>query len=136
MRNTSTVMPPEDDLPGDDALPTGGTVIGRAIYGQAEWWNDHPDALGEALALADWDELSVFGRTPVGPTIERPVQRLTMTVEEAAQALGLSRSFAYEAVNNGEIPSIRIGRRVLIPKVALDRLLEAAGEHGEPSHDC
>ena len=51
--------------------------------------------------------------------------RLTFTVEETAQLLGLSRGLAYEAVRNGEIPSIRIGRRILIPRVALERILNA-----------
>lgn len=53
-------------------------------------------------------------------------RRSTFTVEEAAEMLGLSRAFAYEAVSRGEIPSIRIGRRILIPKVALERLLNSA----------
>ena len=48
---------------------------------------------------------------------------LTLTVEETAEILGVSRTFAYEAVRRGEIPSVRIGRRILIPKVALERLL-------------
>ena len=46
-------------------------------------------------------------------------------MEEAATLLGISRAFAYESVNKGEIPSIRIGRRILVPKVALHRLLGA-----------
>jgi excisionase family DNA binding protein len=47
------------------------------------------------------------------------------TVEEAAQLLGISRSFAYEAVQRGEIPSMRIGKRILVPKAALERLLSS-----------
>lgn len=39
-------------------------------------------------------------------------ERLTLTVEEAAAAPGISRAFAHEAVNRGEIPHVRIGRRV------------------------
>ncbi len=54
-------------------------------------------------------------------------ERLTLTVEEAAQLLGISRSFAYEAVAAGELPSIRIGRRVLVPRGALERMLDAPG---------
>ena len=61
------------------------------------------------------------------------VERLTLTVEEAAQALGISRASAYEAVRVGEIPSIRIGKRVLVPKSALERMLEHAGEPDEKS---
>ena len=53
---------------------------------------------------------------------EPPVRR-TMTVEEAAEVLGISRASAYDAVARGEIPCIRIGRRILIPKVALERIL-------------
>ncbi len=50
-------------------------------------------------------------------------QALTLTVEQAASALGVSRTIAYEAIRQGEIPSVRIGRRILVPKSALDRLL-------------
>jgi excisionase family DNA binding protein len=55
-------------------------------------------------------------------------ERLTLTVAEVAARLGLSRNGAYEAVWAGQIPSIRIGRRVLVPRAALERMLEA------PSH--
>lgn len=49
--------------------------------------------------------------------------RLTLTVEEAARLLGISRSLAYEAARSGELPTVRIGRRLLVPTSALDRLL-------------
>ncbi len=49
---------------------------------------------------------------------------LTLSVAEAARLLGIGRNSAYEAVRRGEIPSIRIGRRVLIPRTALMVLLE------------
>ena len=102
--------------------------VGRITLTQPTWWDDHSDVLTEAVALIEWDELHVERRT-VGPVIEeRPPQRLTMTVEEAAVVLGISRATAYDAVSRGEIPCIRIGRRILIPKVALERLLDGAGE--------
>ncbi len=41
--------------------------------------------------------------------------RLTVTVKEAATILGLGRSAAYEAIRRGEIPSRRLGRRIVIP---------------------
>ena len=53
-----------------------------------------------------------------------------LTVEEAAEILGLQRASAYEAVNRKEIPSIRIGRRNLVSKVSLERLLDRA--KGQP----
>ena len=48
----------------------------------------------------------------------------TYSVDQAARLLGIGRSAAYEAVTRGQLPSVRIGRRVLIPRAALDRLLE------------
>jgi len=53
-----------------------------------------------------------------------------MTVEEAAIALAISRAGACEAVFRGEIPCLRIGRRILIPGVALERLLDGAEQTG------
>jgi excisionase family DNA binding protein len=49
--------------------------------------------------------------------------RLTWTVTEAAKLLGISRASAYEAAHRGELPVRVIGRRMLVPKVALLRLL-------------
>lgn len=54
-------------------------------------------------------------------------ERLTLTVDEAAERLGLSRPVAYQAVKRGEIPVIRIGRRILIPIAALEKMLANAG---------
>jgi len=46
-------------------------------------------------------------------------KRLVYSVSEAAELLGISRAFAYELVARGELPVIRLGRRLLVPKVAL-----------------
>jgi excisionase family DNA binding protein len=51
-------------------------------------------------------------------------RRLVVTVPEAGQMLGLSRNAAYAAAERGEIPTIRIGRLLKVPKAALDRLLD------------
>ncbi len=51
-------------------------------------------------------------------------ERLVYSVAEAGKLLHLSRSLMYESVRTGQIPSIRIGRRILIPRIALARLLE------------
>jgi excisionase family DNA binding protein len=56
------------------------------------------------------------------------IERQTLTVEEAAQILGISRSSAYEAVRRGELPVVRIGRRYVVPRVALERLLTQAAQ--------
>ena len=57
-----------------------------------------------------------------------PNARLTITVEEAGRLLGIGRNAAYEAARRGEIPTIRIGKRLLVPLVALERKLECAGK--------
>jgi excisionase family DNA binding protein len=50
--------------------------------------------------------------------------RLTWTVTEAAKLLGISPTSAYEAARKGELPVRVIGRRMLVPRVALLRLLD------------
>jgi excisionase family DNA binding protein len=52
--------------------------------------------------------------------------RKTLTILEAANALGIGRNAAYEAARRGEIPTIRIGKRLLVPLVALERMLLGA----------
>ncbi len=55
-------------------------------------------------------------------------ERLTVTVDEAAEAIGVSRVSLYNAIKNGEFKSvIRIGKRILIPTSALLKMLENAG---------
>lgn len=55
-------------------------------------------------------------------------ERRTFTVEEAARSLGISRALAYDLVRRGDIPSLRLGRRILIPRRVLDELLIATTE--------
>ncbi|MFC1926779.1 helix-turn-helix domain-containing protein, partial [Chloroflexota bacterium] len=51
------------------------------------------------------------------------LEKATLTVEEARELLRISRGLIYDAIRRGEIPSIRIGRRILIPTSALQQLL-------------
>jgi excisionase family DNA binding protein len=53
---------------------------------------------------------------------------LVFTVTEAANLLGISRAFAYELVARGEILVIRLGRRRLVPRLAL---LDLVGQGSE-----
>jgi excisionase family DNA binding protein len=53
-----------------------------------------------------------------------------MTVEEAGEVLGISRSLAYAAVSDGSIPSIRVGRRILVPAAQLNALLGSRANTG------
>ncbi len=52
--------------------------------------------------------------------------KAVLTVDETAQLLGLSRSSAYQGVMRGEIPSFKVGKRILVPRAALERLLQTA----------
>ena len=51
-------------------------------------------------------------------------KRLCLTVPEVAEMFGISRNFAYDLVKQGELPVIRFGKRLLIPRVALEKMLE------------
>lgn len=51
----------------------------------------------------------------------------TYTVTEAAKVLGIGRSVAYQAAKTGQLPIIKIGKRILVPKSALERKLSEAG---------
>lgn len=56
------------------------------------------------------------------------VERRTVSVTEAARILGISRAHAYDCVRSGELPAIVLGRRIVVSKAALDRILgESAG---------
>jgi excisionase family DNA binding protein len=48
---------------------------------------------------------------------------MTVTVKEAARLLGVSLRSAYVLANNGSIPVLRLGRRLVVPRAALERLL-------------
>jgi excisionase family DNA binding protein len=48
---------------------------------------------------------------------------LTVSVEEAGRILGISRGTAYARADDGSLPTIRFGRRRLVPKAALEKLL-------------
>jgi excisionase family DNA binding protein len=52
-----------------------------------------------------------------------PLERRVVTLTEAAVILRISRGSAYEAARRREIPTIRIGRRLLVPTAALERML-------------
>lgn len=54
----------------------------------------------------------------------------TLTIRQAASMLGISRSLAYELVKNGNfpVPVLRLGRRMVVPRAALLRLLGSAVE--------
>ena len=54
----------------------------------------------------------------------KPSSRV-LSIEEAGKILSISRSSAYQAAASGELPVIRIGRKLLVPRA---RLMEMLGE--------
>jgi len=59
---------------------------------------------------------------------------LTVTVEEAARLLGISRTLAYELVTRGELPHLRLGRRIVVSRRALELMVDGGllGQSSEP----
>ena len=54
--------------------------------------------------------------------------RWVFTVPEAGQRCGLGRTASYEAARRGDLPVIRIGKRLFVPIEALRSMLEKAGQ--------
>jgi excisionase family DNA binding protein len=69
----------------------------------------------------------------VCPSCGKKVDHLSviLTVMETAEFLRISRGSAYEGIRLGQIPSIRIGRRLLVPRPALEKLLEGVPQNGQ-----
>ena len=59
-------------------------------------------------------------------------ERLTFTVDEVARLLGISRSGAYDSIARGEIPSLNVGRRVLVPRGPLLEMIRNARRRRRP----
>jgi excisionase family DNA binding protein len=58
-------------------------------------------------------------------------EKLVYNVAEVAKLLGLGKTSAWEAIWRGEIPHLKIGRRVLIPREALEKFLAQAGSRNK-----
>ena len=51
------------------------------------------------------------------------MRKHTVSVPEAGRILGIGRNSAYAGAERGEIPIIRVGKRLVVPRAALERLL-------------
>lgn len=51
-------------------------------------------------------------------------KRLCITVPEAAKLLGISRNHGYELARQGKLPVIRLGKRLIIPRIGFEKWLE------------
>ena len=57
-------------------------------------------------------------------------QRMALSVEEAGALLGISRDLAYDLVASRQLPSVRLGGRLVVPRRALEEALERLLEAG------
>ena len=65
-------------------------------------------------------------------TLSEARERGAVTVEQAAALLNIGRTSAYEAARSGALPTIRIGRRIVVPVPALLRMLTDEPPAPEP----
>lgn len=92
--------------------------------------------LARLMAQAVMKEISLKERTPqtqdadssflqsTKNTLSAHQEKLVFSVSETAKLLGLSQPATYQAVKRGQIPCIRFGRRMLIPRFALMKFLD------------
>jgi len=59
-------------------------------------------------------------------------EKLTLSVEEAGKLLGVSRAIAYQLSRRADFPTLRIGKRVLVPKKQLQEWMDRNCESGVP----
>jgi excisionase family DNA binding protein len=85
---------------------------------------EHP--LQKATLVLPRHALPVSGRRRHSRADVAQEESATISVPDAARLLGISESAAYEAAARGDIPTLRIGRRVLVVRQALIAMLTAA----------
>jgi excisionase family DNA binding protein len=105
--------------PPMQAVPVTEEVV---LY-DLDYWVAHGKELMHALIYLQGIEQPVSYR-PMEEGGPRP-EPLVYSIDEVARLLNISRSHAYESVQRGQLPHIKLGARILIPRAALDRMLEA-----------
>jgi excisionase family DNA binding protein len=84
-----------------------------------------PSAVRQGIS----EDLPKEHRDALGGSTRFTSDRLALSVEEASRLLGISRSLGYELAAQGRIPTIRLGRRIVVARVALERLLAGDFDH-------
>jgi excisionase family DNA binding protein len=59
---------------------------------------------------------------------QKVYEKSVYTVAQVAKMLGINRNLAYELARRGELPALRLGKRLVCPKQAIDRLLGQGSE--------
>ena len=102
-------------------LGVGGGVIMRALYSFVGL-NLVRYCAGATCRRTHSTTHDMRARDVTRPA-ETPHEPETLTVPEAAALLGIGRDLAYRAAARGDIPTLRIGRRLVVPRAQLERLL-------------
>jgi len=98
-----------------------------ALYTDEASQNKHVNDSLDELTPEQADSFKEGLRNPVIVPEPKPIdldsyggkERLVLTVSETAKCLGLSRAHVYQAIGQGQIPSVKFGKRILVPKEAL-----------------
>jgi excisionase family DNA binding protein len=61
-------------------------------------------------------------------TVSAASQRATLSIAEAAKSLGVSRTYAYQLARAGQIPTFKLGGRIVVPVRKLEELVNAEAE--------
>ena len=82
----------------------------------------------ELIMQARQEEVKTKGDEMDGLERQDPA---ALTPDQALAVLGkvISRASFYNAINRGEVPHRRLGKRIIIPRHAFMRWLESAGQH-------
>lgn len=78
------------------------------------------------LFLGAAGEAEAYVRAVTPAPLVTAAEPLTVTVEEAARILGISRGLAYELARRHELPVIRLGRRLVVPTARLRQMVAGA----------
>jgi excisionase family DNA binding protein len=66
----------------------------------------------------------------LAPAVQAKIERLAYSPAEFAAAVGCSRQHVQNLIARGELRSVKLGRKRLIPRAAVDALLEESGSAG------
>ena len=71
--------------------------------------------------------------TTTPPTMDELRSRPSVTVPEGGACLGLARNASYKAARTGDLPTIRVGGRIVVPTARLLRMLEGEDAENVPA---
>jgi excisionase family DNA binding protein len=74
-------------------------------------------------------------RVPPKKAAHQRTRRVTLSPRESTEITGIGLSNTYELLRSGRMPAIRVGNRFYIPRVALEKWLESAGQDWHPNRN-